>query len=355
MANPTTNYGFVLPTPTDLVTDLPADFDVALQGVDTRLKALQPGTTLGDLAYSSATANTNTRLAIGTDGQVLKVTAGVPVWGAASAGQLIETVFTSSDASFTIPTGVTGVWALVAGGGGGGGATSNASATNSGGAGGGGQVVEKYFAIVGDTTLNITVGAGGAGGTAGGKGSTGSTSSIVGNTSATTYVTAAGGGGAGGGAAANVAGLGGASSGGNGSSTLTSGGAGGGAGSSAINDGDYGFFGSVPTSIGGSSGAPTTVGVTGYYGGSTTRVWGGNGVIIWDRKLGAGGNNYLGVLSSGYYFNNFGVGASTGAGVAGNSASANSAAGGNGAKTGTTTAFNGGNGGSGLVVLRYIA
>jgi hypothetical protein len=80
MANPTTNYGFVLPTATDLVTDLPADFDVALQGVDTRLKALQPGTTLGDLAYSSATANTNTRLPIGTTGQVLAVSGGVPAW-----------------------------------------------------------------------------------------------------------------------------------------------------------------------------------------------------------------------------------------------------------------------------------
>ena len=81
VANPTTNYGFVLPTPTDLVTDLPADFDVALQGVDTRLKALQPGTTLGDLAYSSATANTNTRLGIGTSGQVLAVSGGgVPAW-----------------------------------------------------------------------------------------------------------------------------------------------------------------------------------------------------------------------------------------------------------------------------------
>jgi hypothetical protein len=89
VANPTTNYGFVLPTPTDLVTDLPADFDVALQGVDTRLKALQPGTTLGDLAYSSATANTNTRLPIGTTGQVLSVSGGVPAWttlAAASSG-----------------------------------------------------------------------------------------------------------------------------------------------------------------------------------------------------------------------------------------------------------------------------
>jgi hypothetical protein len=95
VANPTTNYGFVLPTPTDLVTDLPADFDVALQGVDTRLKALQPGTTLGDLAYSSATANTNTRLAIGTSGQILAVSGGgVPEWttpAAAASGLTLVT------------------------------------------------------------------------------------------------------------------------------------------------------------------------------------------------------------------------------------------------------------------------
>ena len=101
MANPTTNYGFVLPTATDLVTDLPADFDVALQGVDTRLKALQPGTTLGDLAYSSATANTNTRLAIGSTGNVLTVAGGVPSWAAPSAGALTlitaQTFTTSSN------------------------------------------------------------------------------------------------------------------------------------------------------------------------------------------------------------------------------------------------------------------
>jgi hypothetical protein len=101
VANPTTNYGFVLPTATDLVTDLPADFDVALQGVDTRLKALQPGTTLGDLSYSSATANTNTRLAIGTTGQVLTVAGGVPSWGAPSTGavSVIQTITTTSGAT----------------------------------------------------------------------------------------------------------------------------------------------------------------------------------------------------------------------------------------------------------------
>jgi hypothetical protein len=69
-----------MPTASDLVTDLPADFEVFGQAVDTRLKALQPGTTLGDIAYSSATANTNTRLPIGTSGQVLGVSGGVPAW-----------------------------------------------------------------------------------------------------------------------------------------------------------------------------------------------------------------------------------------------------------------------------------
>ena len=104
MANPTTNYGFVLPTSSDLVTDLPADFDVALQGVDTRLKALQPGTTLGDLAYSSATANTNTRLGIGSTGNVLTVSGGVPVWSApAGNGKVLQVVYseTSTDTSIT--------------------------------------------------------------------------------------------------------------------------------------------------------------------------------------------------------------------------------------------------------------
>lgn len=105
MANPTTNYGFVLPTPSDLVTDLPADFDIALQGVDTRLKALQPGTTLGDLAYSSATANTNTRLAIGSTGNVLTVTGGVPVWAAPAAAASGLTLIKTQ----TIGTAVTSV------------------------------------------------------------------------------------------------------------------------------------------------------------------------------------------------------------------------------------------------------
>jgi hypothetical protein len=40
VANPTTNFNFVMPTPTDLVTDLPADFEVFGQAVDTQLATL---------------------------------------------------------------------------------------------------------------------------------------------------------------------------------------------------------------------------------------------------------------------------------------------------------------------------
>ena len=81
MANPTTNYGWPMPTSTDLVTDLPADFALFGQPVDTSLKALNPETTLGDIAYRSSTSNTNTRLGIGTSGQVLAVSGGgVPAW-----------------------------------------------------------------------------------------------------------------------------------------------------------------------------------------------------------------------------------------------------------------------------------
>jgi hypothetical protein len=107
MANPTTNYGFVLPTSSDLVTDLPADFDVALQGVDTRLKALQPGTTLGDLAYSSATANTNTRLAVGSTGQVLTVAAGVPSWATpAATTPTFVGCYLENSSNFSLPSAV---------------------------------------------------------------------------------------------------------------------------------------------------------------------------------------------------------------------------------------------------------
>lgn len=102
MTNPTSNFGWQMPTSTDLVTDLPADFETFGQAVDTSLADLKGGTTgqvlskatdadmdftwvaaddtnaiqnaivdaKGDLIAASA-SDTPARLAVGTNGQVL--------------------------------------------------------------------------------------------------------------------------------------------------------------------------------------------------------------------------------------------------------------------------------------------
>ena len=106
MANPTTNYSFAMPTNTDLVKDLPADFDIFGQAVDDRIKALNPETTAGDISYRASTANAKSRLAIGTAGQVLTVNSGAtaPEWAAPATGgmTLISTTTANNDASITL-------------------------------------------------------------------------------------------------------------------------------------------------------------------------------------------------------------------------------------------------------------
>jgi hypothetical protein len=82
----TTNYGWTTPDDTSLVKDGAAAIRTLGSSVDTTTKALNPSTTLGDIEYRSATANTNTRLGIGTSGQVLAVAAGVPAWTTVSSG-----------------------------------------------------------------------------------------------------------------------------------------------------------------------------------------------------------------------------------------------------------------------------
>jgi hypothetical protein len=82
----TTNYAWETPDDTDLVKDGAAAIRTLGSSVDTTTKALNPSTTLGDVEYRSATANTNTRLGIGTTGQVLTVTGGVPVWATPASG-----------------------------------------------------------------------------------------------------------------------------------------------------------------------------------------------------------------------------------------------------------------------------
>ena len=56
MSNPTSNFGWQMPTPTDLVTDLPADFEVFGQAVDSDFADLLGGT-IGQVL--SKTSNTD--------------------------------------------------------------------------------------------------------------------------------------------------------------------------------------------------------------------------------------------------------------------------------------------------------
>jgi hypothetical protein len=89
MAN-TTNYNWETPDDTDLVKDGAAAIRTLGSSIDTTTKALNPSTTLGDIEYRSATANTNTRLGIGTTGQVLTVAGGVPTWATSDDANAIQ-------------------------------------------------------------------------------------------------------------------------------------------------------------------------------------------------------------------------------------------------------------------------
>ena len=137
MANPTSSFGWQMPTPSDLVTDLPADFEVFGQAVDTDLADLLGGTTgqvlskasdtdldftwtaqddtnaiqnaivdaKGDLIGATA-ADTPSRLAVGTDGQVLTADSteatGLKWATAASGGLTLLSTTTLSGASTTV-------------------------------------------------------------------------------------------------------------------------------------------------------------------------------------------------------------------------------------------------------------
>ena len=100
----TTNYGWTTPDDTALVKDGASAIRTLGTSVDTTTKNLNPETTLADIAYRSSTANVNTRLGIGTTGQVLTVAGGVPTWAtpAAGGGMTLLSTTTLSGSSTTI-------------------------------------------------------------------------------------------------------------------------------------------------------------------------------------------------------------------------------------------------------------
>jgi hypothetical protein len=99
----TTNYGWTTPDDTALVKDGAAAIRSLGTAIDTTTKALNPSTTLGDIEYRSSSANTNTRLGIGSTGNVLTVSGGVPVWAApAGGGKVLQVVQATYGTATTI-------------------------------------------------------------------------------------------------------------------------------------------------------------------------------------------------------------------------------------------------------------
>jgi hypothetical protein len=143
MGNPTTNFGWQMPTATDLVTDLPADFEVFGQAVDTDFVDLLGGTTgqvlsktsgtdlaftwiaqddtnaiqnaivdaKGDLIAATA-ADTPARLAVGTDGYILTADSAEATglkWTAGAAGGSLTLLSTTTLNSGTTSQTISGI------------------------------------------------------------------------------------------------------------------------------------------------------------------------------------------------------------------------------------------------------
>ena len=85
MTNPTSNFGWQMPTSTDLVTDLPADFEVFGQAVDTDFVDLLGGASGYILSKASAT-DLDFAWIPNDQGDITAVNVTSPITGGGSAG-----------------------------------------------------------------------------------------------------------------------------------------------------------------------------------------------------------------------------------------------------------------------------
>jgi len=85
MTNPTSNFNWQMPTPTDLVTDLPADFEVFGQAVDTSMADLLGGTT-GQILAKASNSNMDFAWITNDVGDITAVNVTSPITGGGSSG-----------------------------------------------------------------------------------------------------------------------------------------------------------------------------------------------------------------------------------------------------------------------------
>lgn len=266
----------------------------------------------------------------------------------------IQKVFTSNTI-WTVPSGVTSVEVLVVAGGGGGGG--NAIDNYCGGGGGaGGVIYRSVYGVTPGQKITVTVGAGGAGGS-GSENNQGTNGGI----SVFGSLTAVGGGGGGGGFAFIGRSAGASGGSGGGGAVRLSSYSGGSSTSNQGNRGGKGYFCGILCSwdnAAGGGGGASAAGADGAYrrGGN-----GGDGVYygdIFGTEVGDGG--WFGGGGGGgtpHYNDNGGIGGLGGGGNGGGDRSGDSAmaftGGGGGGGADDIGIRNGGNGGCGVVIVKY--
>jgi hypothetical protein len=90
MSNPTTPFNWQMPTNTDLVTDLPADFEVFGQAVATSMADLLGGTT-GQILAKATNADMDFTWIANDQGDITGVTAGTGISGGGTSGTVTVT------------------------------------------------------------------------------------------------------------------------------------------------------------------------------------------------------------------------------------------------------------------------